>query len=96
MNIEAFLKEGKGTVVDVRTYGEFIGGHVAGSVNISLDELPYKVEQLKTLEKPLILCCASGNRSSIATKFLHTQGMDCVNGGPWTLVNYYQSLYENI
>lgn len=94
MNVEQLVKEGKGTVVDVRTYGEFIGGHVADSVNIPLDEVPYRVDQLKEMKQPLILCCVSGNRSGMATEFLLAQGIDCVNGGSWTTVNYYQSLIE--
>lgn len=96
MNVEQLIKEKKGTIVDVRTYGEFIGGHVSGSVNIPLDEVPYRVEQLEAMEQPLLLCCVSGNRSGMATEFLKTKGIDCINAGPWTTVNYYQSLIEEV
>lgn len=96
MNVEQLVKDQKGTIVDVRTYGEFIGGNVAGSVNIPLDEVPYRVEQLREMEQPLILCCVSGNRSGMATDFLRAQGIACVNGGAWTSVNYYQSLIQNV
>jgi rhodanese-related sulfurtransferase len=33
------------------------------SINIPLNEIPERVEELKKLNAPLILCCASGNRS---------------------------------
>jgi rhodanese-related sulfurtransferase len=71
--------------------GEFMGGNVANSTNIPLSEIPNRVEEIKALKMPLILCCASGNRSGQATQFLKAQGIDCHNGGSWTNVNFYQS-----
>ena len=50
-----------------------------------------KMEELKNLTMPLILCCASGNRSGQAQHFLSQHGVDCYNGGSWLDVNYYQS-----
>ena len=54
------------TIVDVRSEGEFAMGNVAGSINIPLDAVPDKIEEFKNMSKPLILCCASGNRSGQA------------------------------
>jgi rhodanese-related sulfurtransferase len=68
-----------------------MGGHVAGSINIPLQTIPERVEELKGLHSSLILCCASGNRSGQAQYFLSQQGLDCHNGGSWLDVNYYQS-----
>jgi len=91
MNIEKIIKEKKGTIVDVRTPAEFIGGNVAGSINIPLQEIQQRIDELKSLKQPLILCCASGNRSGQATHFLSQLGIECCNGGSWLDVNYYQS-----
>jgi len=91
MTLENIIKEKKGTIVDVRSHEEFMGGHVAGSINIPLQTIPERVEELKDLHSPLILCCASGNRSGQAQYFLSQQGLDCHNGGSWLDVNYYQS-----
>jgi rhodanese-related sulfurtransferase len=33
---------------------------VAGALNIPLNEVPYRVEDLKSLTTPIVLCCASG------------------------------------
>ncbi|MBK7148682.1 MAG: rhodanese-like domain-containing protein [Bacteroidetes bacterium] len=77
----------KQTIIDVRTPGEFMGGHVAGSINIPLQEIPDRVEEIKTLTQPIVLCCASGNRSGQATHFLKQHGIDCSNGGSWLEVN---------
>ena len=77
----------KQTIIDVRTPGEFMGGHVAGSINIPLQEIQQRIDEIKTLPQPIILCCASGNRSGQATSFLKNIGIDCSNGGSWLDVN---------
>lgn len=92
MNLEKIIKEKQGTIVDVRTPGEYMGGNVNGSINIPLQEIPNRLDELKGLEQPLVLCCASGGRSAQATNYLTHQGVDCLNGGSWFDVNYYQSL----
>lgn len=78
----------KNTIVDVRTPAEFMGGHVAGSVNIPLNEIPQRLDEFRNMEQPIILCCASGNRSGQATHFLNAQGIACENGGSWLDVNH--------
>ena len=75
------------SIVDVRTSGEFSGGHVAGSVNIPLDEVVSRVEEIKSMPKPLIICCASGARSGQAAAYLNTNGIECENGGSRMDVN---------
>jgi rhodanese-related sulfurtransferase len=91
MNIEQIIKEKQGTIVDVRTYEEFMGGSVNTAINIPLQELNDRMDELKSLKQPLVLCCASGGRSGMATQILSKQGIECVNGGSWLDVNYYQS-----
>lgn len=75
------------TIIDVRTPMEFMGGHVTGSINIPLNEIPQRVEEIKKMGSPIILCCASGGRSGQATSFLRNMGIDCTNGGSWLDVN---------
>lgn len=91
MNVEQIIKEIQGSIVDVRTPSEFMGGHVAGSVNIPLQEIPQRMDELKQLNQPLVLCCASGGRSGMATQLLSQHGFECCNGGSWLDVNYYQT-----
>lgn len=91
MDIEKIIKENEGTIVDVRSYGEFMGGHVVDSINIALNEIPERIEEIKSLKTPLILCCASGNRSGQAQHFLSQHGIECYNGGSWLDVNYLKS-----
>jgi phage shock protein E len=89
MNLEQLIKEKVGTIVDVRTKEEFLGGNVLGSVNIPLQEVVNRLEELKSLKSPLVLCCASGGRSGQAEAYLSQQGIDCYNAGSWLDVNYY-------
>ena len=91
MNAEKIIKEKQGTIVDVRTPVEYMGGNVVGSINIPLQEIQQRLDEMKNLKQPLVLCCASGNRSGQATQFLSHQGIECVNGGSWLDVNYYQT-----
>ena len=85
-NIVELLKNGQANVVDVRTPEEFMGGHVVGSKNIPLNEIPNRLNELKTMHN-IVLCCAAGGRSHQATMFLHQNGIPCANGGSWMNVN---------
>lgn len=91
MNVETIIKEKQGTVIDVRTPEEFNGGHVAGSINIPLNELTSKVNEIKELTAPIILCCASGGRSGQAHGYLANQGIECYNAGSWFTIKQIQS-----
>ena len=91
MDIEKMIKEQKGTIVDVRTPAEFMVGNVEGSDNIPLQELASRLAEIKNLPQPLILCCASGNRSGQATQILSQQGIECGNGGSWFEVNEFHA-----
>ncbi|HVA98928.1 MAG TPA: rhodanese-like domain-containing protein [Bacteroidia bacterium] len=91
MNVEKLIKEKKATIIDVRTAAEFMGGNVSGSINIPLQEIPHRMEELKKLNQPFVLCCASGNRSGQAHQYLAKNGLECYNGGSWLDVNYFHS-----
>ena len=72
--IEELIKSGKATIVDVRSLSEFREGHIDGSINIPLQEIPAKLGEFRNMEN-IILCCASGNRSGQATRYLKQNGM---------------------
>jgi len=75
------------TIVDVRTPAEFSGGNVAGSINIPLNEVMDRSEEIMKLKTPVIFCCASGVRSGQATGYFQSKGLECENGGGWMEVN---------
>ncbi|MEY4290055.1 MAG: hypothetical protein RLZZ30_2143 [Bacteroidota bacterium] len=75
------------TIIDVRTHAEFAGGHVAGSINIPLQEIGNRIEEVQAMPQPILFCCASGMRSGQATQYFKSIGVDCENGGGWMEVN---------
>ncbi|MCT4624129.1 MAG: rhodanese-like domain-containing protein [Schleiferiaceae bacterium] len=91
MTMNELINHPNATIVDVRTEGEFAGGHVAGSINIPLNEVPHRIDEFKNMSKPLVLCCLSGGRSGQATQYLAQQGVDQVyNGGGWSEVQIHK------
>lgn len=75
------------TIVDVRTRDEFRGGHVAGSINIPLQEIVEREAEILEMKAPILFCCASGGRSGQATNYFKAKGVACENGGGWMEVN---------
>jgi phage shock protein E len=91
MNLEDLIKNNEGTILDVRTEGEFVGGSVAGSINIPVQELMDRLEEVKSMKEPLVLCCASGQRSGMAQQMLTLEGIECYNAGGWMEVNFHKA-----
>ena len=88
--LSSLIKSKDTAIIDVRTQQEFMGGHVAGSINIPLDEIHLHLDELKKM-KQVVLCCASGGRSGQATMYLKKNGIMCANGGSWLDVNYHKN-----
>lgn len=83
-NYAELVKEGA-IILDVRSRGEFAGGHIKGAVNISVDTLRNNLVKLKDKNQPIITCCASGMRSASAKSILLSNGYTQVyNGGGWS------------
>ena len=66
-------------LLDVRTPREFDAGHIEGAVNIPVQELRARVDELGSTESPIVVYCRSGNRSHHAKMFLESQGFDQVH-----------------
>lgn len=66
------------TVVDVRTPGEYAGGRLPGAHNVPLDRLGEAASALRAAAArgPLLLVCASGNRSAKGCAQLAALGVE--------------------
>ena len=64
-------------LVDVRTPQEFNSGYIEGAVNIPLQELAQRADEIPQ-DQPVVLYCRSGNRSSSAAKMLASAGYEQV------------------
>ena len=84
-----------GTILDVRTQAEFRMASASGTINIPLQEVQTRLEEIRNMNAPLLLCCASGNRSGFAEQFLAAQGIPCENIGSWMDVEYYLKQLES-
>ena len=74
-------------IIDVRTPHEFDTGKVPGSINIPVDRIATSIERIRSMKKPVIVCCESGSRSSKAKDILRSSGInDVYNGGSWESV----------
>ena len=61
-------------LLDVRTPGEFAGGHIEGAVNIPVQELGQRLAELGDKDRPIVVYCRSGKRSLQAALCLRSQG----------------------
>lgn len=68
-------KATKGAVlIDVRTREEYREGHIAGSINIPLDEMDLITARVSGKDTPIFVHCRSGARSSQAAVRLKQLG----------------------
>jgi len=62
-------------VVDVRESGEFSSGHIPNARHIPAGQITERTKELeKFKDKPIVLVCASGNRSTTAAGALKKAG----------------------
>lgn len=71
-------RDGSVTLLDVRTAGEYAGGHMEGFRNIPVDELRERLEEIDS-DKPVYVICQSGLRSYIAVRILEGSGFTAYN-----------------
>lgn len=79
------------TLLDTRTPFEYSRGHIDGFINIPVDELRSRMDEIDK-SKPLYVMCQSGLRSYISCRILAQNGFDCYNfsGG----YRFYESVIK--
>lgn len=65
------------SILDVREPAEFAFGHIPGAINIPLDQLDSRLEELDK-ERELYVICRTGSRSDLAAQKLTSQGFNNV------------------
>jgi rhodanese-related sulfurtransferase len=73
---KALLEDGA-QLVDVRADHEWEAGHIAGAAHLPLAELSERTAELDR-ERPVVLYCRGGNRSTMAADALEADGFDAV------------------
>lgn len=83
--VETLPRDNSVTLLDVRTVTEFKRGKIDGFINIPLDSLRARIDEIPK-DKPIYVHCHSGLRSYIACRILQGNGYDCYNlAGGWRL-----------
>ena len=75
---ETLPRDGSITLLDTRTPMEYSMGHAKGFINIPVDELRERIDELDR-SKPVYVICQSGLRSYIASRILMGNGFDAYN-----------------
>lgn len=84
-DVEKLPRDGSVTLLDVRTVTEVKRGRIDGFINIPLDSLRERINEIPK-DNPVYLHCHSGLRSYIALCILKGNGYDCFNlAGGWRL-----------
>jgi len=77
-DVKDLPRDGSVTLLDARTAGEYRRGHVEGFVNIPVDELRERMDEIEK-DKPVYIICQSGLRSYIASRILAGNGYETYN-----------------
>ncbi len=64
-------------VLDVRNLNEYEASHLRGALNIPVDELRFRLEEVPR-DRPLVVHCRSGYRSHLASRILQQNGFERV------------------
>ena len=73
------LVEGGALLVDVRSEGEHARGSIEGSINIPIQELAGRMDELGEKEREIVVYCQSGSRSAMAKRLLESNGFTKVH-----------------
>ena len=73
----ARIQSGKAVVLDVRTWPEWVTGHIPGAVHIPLDQLTSRYSELDP-DAETVVVCAHGIRSAAASQWLLQAGFEQV------------------
>jgi rhodanese-related sulfurtransferase len=71
-------------LIDVRSAEEFAAGHIPNAVNISVDDLRSRIQEVP-FEKDVVVYCAVGQRGYLAQQILRQNGFEKV----WNLSGGY-------
>lgn len=77
LEVHQRLRDRGSLVLDVRSEGEWVEGHLSGARNLPLGELDQRLAELPR-ESPILVHCQSGARAAIAASLLRARGFDDV------------------
>lgn len=89
----AGLDREKSLLLDVRTPGEFRQGHIQGAVNIPVDDLRQRMEEIPQ-DKDIVIYCQVGLRGYLAYRILIQNGYQSLRNLSGGYKTYYAAVQE--
>jgi len=90
----AFVTQEKPLVLDVRTPAEFKNGHLPNALLIPVQELQRRLGELATYrDRDILVYCATGNRSTVASKIMIDRGFTRIVNMRYGIVDWQQRKY---
>lgn len=81
-------------ILDVRTPGEFKRGHLPQAVLIPVQELQRRIAELSAYrQNDILIYCATGNRSTVASKILIDQGFTRIANMRYGIADWHKRKY---
>ena len=77
-DVKSLPRDGSVTLLDVRTKAEYQAGAIDGFINIPVDELRSRLDELDP-SKPVYVTCQVGLRGYVASRILMQKGFDAYN-----------------
>ncbi|OIP71558.1 MAG: rhodanese [Oscillatoriales cyanobacterium CG2_30_44_21] len=88
--LKSLVADRQALVVDVREPSEYQSGHIPNAINIPLRTISRNLSQIPS-DRPVILYCSTGYRSSMGVMTLHLLNYDNVKGFPPSLAGWKQA-----
>jgi NADPH-dependent 2,4-dienoyl-CoA reductase/sulfur reductase-like enzyme/rhodanese-related sulfurtransferase len=99
IDVEAVLATSEGQrpfLLDVRTPIEFSAGHIPGAVNIEVDQLRSRLDEIPK-DQEIAVYCQVGQRGYLATRILRQRGFSASNiGGGYKTFTLFHPKSENV
>lgn len=85
--LKNLMTEHQAMLIDVRELSEYQLGHIPSAINIPLRTISRSLSKIPS-DRPVILYCSTGYRSSMGVMTLHLLNYDNVKGFPPSLVGW--------
>lgn len=94
--LQKMLNNSNILILDVRSLGEYKGGHIPNARNIPVDTLSSKLSSLSSYkDSEIVVYCASGGRSAKASDILSKNGFNKVCNLSGGVSSYKGKLTKN-
>ena len=91
---QALIRKQKPLILDVRTPKEYRMGHLEGAMLIPVQHLQQRLGELADhKESPILIYCATGNRSTVASKILIDKGFSTIYNLRWGIKDWHRRKY---